>query len=148
MLGRRRMLAAALAVMAYPVGVAFAQPVPFRPPMPAPRREVRPPRRADPAPGIGHEVGGDGMAANGFGRPGAGGAEWAGAALQVGRADRPGCASRGRSPRGPDDLSGARCGTAGQNASASKQHACVTAETQAIRGLERIERIFSQISFS
>ena len=42
MLDRRRILAAALAAVAYPVGEAFAQPVPFRPPMPPPRREVRP----------------------------------------------------------------------------------------------------------
>src|ERR1700756_1369644 len=50
MLGRRRILAAALVVVAYPAGVVFAQPVPFRPPMPPPRREVRPRRPGGPGP--------------------------------------------------------------------------------------------------
>ena len=50
MLDRRRILAAALAVVAYPAGVVFAQPVPFRPPMPPPRREVRPRRPGGPGP--------------------------------------------------------------------------------------------------
>ena len=50
MLDRRRMLAAALAVVAYPAGVVFAQPVPFHPPMPPPRREVRPRRPGGPGP--------------------------------------------------------------------------------------------------
>jgi len=44
MLNRRRMLATAVAAMAYPVYGAFAQPAPpVRPPMPPPRHKIRPP---------------------------------------------------------------------------------------------------------
>ena len=77
MLDRRRLLAAALTVMAYPVGVVLAQPVPFRPPMPPPRREVRP--RHPRGHGPWYWSRGGGMAAAGFGCPGVGGAEWSGA---------------------------------------------------------------------
>ncbi|MBV8133255.1 MAG: YXWGXW repeat-containing protein [Alphaproteobacteria bacterium] len=44
------MLAALATAMAFPIGGALAQPVipPGRPPMPQPRREVRPPRPPGP----------------------------------------------------------------------------------------------------
>ena len=96
MLDRRRILAAALAVVAYPAGVVFAQPgLFFRQCRRLVERSGRV-ARADPAPSIGHEVAGGEMADAGFGCPGVGGAEWS-AAFRLGRADWLGAraASRG-----------------------------------------------------
>jgi hypothetical protein len=83
MLGRRRMLAAALAVMACRPGKVFAQP--------EPRHQCRHPGMrsgrlapAYPATGTGHRVTGGGLATIGSGCLGVGGAEWA-RVLQVRR---------------------------------------------------------------
>jgi hypothetical protein len=80
---RRRMLAAALAVMACRPGKVFAQPEP-RPPMPPPRHEIRPHRPRVPGNWHWSPVTGGGLATIGFGCPGAGGASDR-VFLQVGR---------------------------------------------------------------
>jgi hypothetical protein len=68
-ISRRRMIAAALAVMALAF-VSHGQPMPpppGRPPMPPPRHEMRPPRPSGPMAGTGRKATGDGMAVAGFG---------------------------------------------------------------------------------
>ena len=83
MLDRRRLFTTALAVMAYPAGVVFAQPAPFPPSMLPPLWRSGRAAPADPTPGIGQEAADGGMAAAGFGCPGAGGANGTGRFFRV-----------------------------------------------------------------
>jgi hypothetical protein len=87
MLDRRRILAAALCCRGLPSGCCIRPAGAFSSPNAAASRSGRV-APADPAPGIGHEVAGGGMAAAGFGCSGAGGAEWA-RAFRLGGPMRP-----------------------------------------------------------